>query len=103
MKTALKIGTVLITLIAGVGWGAYYLTHNVDWVRVYYKRFKAADKYVFEEISPYLTKTDPAKLIRIRTRNSAEQIRGDLVEVIWGDAGMPLHTQPKPRPNTAWP
>ncbi len=96
MKTAIAIGLALIVLLAALSGAGYYLTHNVDWARIYYKRFKAANEFVFEEISPQLKETDPAKLIRIRTTASAERIRGGLIKAIWGSAEMPLQVLPAP-------
>ncbi|NKB55235.1 MAG: hypothetical protein GKS00_02765 [Alphaproteobacteria bacterium] len=86
----------LLAIVLALGGGGYYLTHYVDWVRVYYKRFKAPSAYVFDEIRPSFKKTDPAKLIRIRSRGSADQIRRALIQTIWGPGGLPAQTMPEP-------
>lgn len=85
----------LLAVLALLGGAGYYLTHNFDWARVYYKRFKAPNKYVFDEIDPLLRRTDPAKLIRIHSRDGADAIRRDLIEAIWGTASLPTDTLPQ--------
>lgn len=89
MNRLIVILLSLVAFLAALGWGGYYMTHNVDWLRVYYKRYKAADKYVFDEIAPRFKETDPAKLIRIASRDTADQIRRDIIDVIWGPEGLP--------------
>ncbi len=84
-----------LAISAGLGWAGYYLTHNVDWVRVYYKRFKAPDEFVFDEIAPHFKKTDPSKLIRITGKDSAKHIRRDLTELIWGSSSLPVSGRPE--------
>lgn len=93
-----RLAIVLIATVAVLGLlggAGYYLTHHVDGVRVYYKRFKAENSYVFDEVSPYFKKTDPAKLIRIKSRESAAQIRDTLAKAIWGPKGLPKYAQPE--------
>lgn len=96
MKRLIIVILSLIAFFAALGWGGYYMTHNVDWARVYYKRFKAADQYVFDEIAPQFKETDPAKLIRIRSVDTADKIRSDIIEVIWGQDGFPIEKMPEP-------
>jgi pimeloyl-ACP methyl ester carboxylesterase len=96
MKRLVFAGAGLVVLCAALGAAGYYLTHNVDWVRVYYKRFKAPNVYVFDEIAPHFKQTDPAKLIRIRSVKSAARIRRDLIDAIWGPAGLPIERRPLP-------
>ena len=94
MKRLGVIGAVLVALLGGLCAAGYYMTHHVDWARVYYKRFKAADEFVFDKIDPHLKKTDPAKLIRIDSRVSAARIRRGLATAIWGPDGVPTGTLP---------
>lgn len=89
MKRFIAVTLCVLAVIGGLSWLGYYLTHNVDWVRVYYKRFKAADQYVFDEIAPHFKQTDPAKLIRIQSRAEARRIREALTDAIWGPSGFP--------------
>jgi len=95
MRKAAPIYVIVFAILGGLGAFGYYLTHHVDWTRVYYKRFKAENKFVFEEIEPHLKKTDPAKLIRIKSRASAESIRQTLTTAIWGPSGLPTRAQPE--------
>jgi len=87
-RVCLTIG-LIIALLASLGGLAYYLTHSVDSVRVVYKRWKAPDVYVFEEIHPRYLKTDPANLITIRDPASLDEKRRSLVQAIWGAEGAP--------------
>ena len=89
MKKAAAFGIGFLAVAGRLAYGCYYLTHNVDWARVYYKRLKAENSYVFDEIPPSLKKTEPARLIRIRSGDSALRIRSDLIEAIWGPVGRP--------------
>jgi hypothetical protein len=84
----------VIVLIAGLGGLGYYLTHSVDSVRVMYKRWKAPHPYVFEEIHPRYLKTDPAKLITVRSHADLTAKRQSLQRAIWGASGLPLNKQP---------
>ncbi len=91
----------LLAILGSLGAAGYYLTHNVDWTRVYYKRLKAENVYVFDKIAPRLKETDPAKLIRIRSPRNADQIRNDLIDAIWGPTGLPRKALPTPKSGSA--
>jgi hypothetical protein len=94
MKRLGLILGIIIALLVGLGWLAYYLTHSVDSVRVLYKRWKAPDVYVFEEIHPRYLETDPAALITVYDLGSLTAKRQSLVRAIWGDDGAPLGKLP---------
>jgi pimeloyl-ACP methyl ester carboxylesterase len=89
--TGRVVRSLLVTLcgLAVVAGGGYYLTHYYDPVRIIYKRMKAPDKYVFEEIHPRYLETDPARLITIHTGQDAARVRAAAIEVIWGGEGLP--------------
>ena len=94
MKWLLRIAAgflVFAGILAGAG---YYLTHHVDWARVYYKRLKAPSPYLFEEINPEYRETDPAKLIRIDSADRAAQLRAALADVILGNGVRPAAVPP---------
>ena len=99
MRKAAKFGIGFLAVAGLLSYGGYYLTHYVDWVRVYYKRFKAENSYVFDEIEPSLKKTEPARLIRIRSSDSASRIRRDLIGAIWGPSGRPKTIMPETVPD----
>ena len=94
MKWVVTLLAGLVLLLVVLGAGGYYLTHNVDWVRVHYKRFKAPNPYVFDEIDPQYKATDPAKLIRIASPDKAAQIRAALTDAIWGNGAGPSEVPP---------
>lgn len=96
MKRIAVTAAAVLAVLGGLFWLGYYLTHNVDWARVIYKRYKAENAYVFDEINPMFEKTNPAKLIRIRTRESADRIRQNLTTAIWGPAGLPRDAAAEP-------
>lgn len=93
MKRLIIAGGAILAILGLLSGSGYYLTHEADWARVYYKRFKAANEYVFDEINPLFKQTDPAKLIRITSRDDADRVRRDLIETIWGSGGFPSQTQ----------
>ncbi|MEX2614512.1 MAG: alpha/beta hydrolase [Alphaproteobacteria bacterium] len=88
----LAAGIILLAVLLGAG--GYYLTHHVDWIRVHYKRFKAPNVYVFDEVNPQYLATDPAKLIRIAAPENAAQIRAALTDAIWGAGDGPAGVPP---------
>lgn len=63
--------------------------HHYDPTRVIYKRLKAADKYVYEEIHPRFRETDPRALISSDTRQNPAAVRARLVALAWGADGYP--------------
>lgn len=93
-RWAVISGCVFAVMAALFGAG-YYLTHNYDPARVVYKRWKAPNKYVFEEIAPRFRKTDPATLIAIKTRDDAQAARRALNKAMWGPQGLPRALLPR--------
>lgn len=65
-----------------------------DPTRAYYKRFRMADPYRYEEIDPRLRAQDAAALVNVGTAASAKEIRQNLSLVIWGSTGRPLGLLP---------
>lgn len=94
MKKIAIAAVAVIALAAGLMGLGYYLTHSVDSVRVMYKRWKAPNPYVFEEINPRYRNTTPAKLITVRSQDDLTAKREILQRAIWGVSGMPLNKQP---------
>jgi pimeloyl-ACP methyl ester carboxylesterase len=94
MKWLLRIAAGILVVAGILGAAGYYLTHNVDWARVYYKRLKAPNPYAFEEIDPQYRETDPAKLIRIDSADRAAEIRTALTGVILGPGIGPQDVPP---------
>ena len=69
--------------------------HHYDPTRVIYKRLKAADKYVYEEVHPRFLETDPRALISPDTRQNPAALRARLVELAWGADGYPAEILPE--------
>jgi hypothetical protein len=94
MKRTVLVIAIITGMLVGLGGLAYYLTHSVDSVRVLYKRWKAPNVYVFEEIHPRYLQTDPAALITVRDSVGREAKKHSLNMVIWGGGGLPLAKMP---------
>ncbi len=69
--------------------------HHYDPTRVIYKRLKAADRYVYEEVAPHLLQTDPGDLIAAHVRSDPVRVRARLVDLVWGGDGYPATLVPE--------
>jgi hypothetical protein len=88
-------GTALLAIIAilvGIG---DVLLHRYDPTRILYKRLRAADRYVYEEVDPAWRTPDPESQISPAIKRDPEQARRDLAALIWGDAGVPTALLPQ--------
>ena len=90
LKKILYGALALSALAAGVD----FLIHHYDPTRVLYKRLKAADKYVYDEIDPRFRQTDPNSLIAIQTPADLAGARARLIKAIWGGGGFPATAMP---------
>lgn len=70
-------------------------THHYDPTRIIYKRWKAADRYVYDEVAPHLLQTDPRALIAPDVRRDPQSVRARLVELVWGADGYPADLLPE--------
>jgi len=84
-------GALALSALAGA---VEFLIHHYDPTRVLYKRLKAADKYVYDEIDPIFRRTDPATLIHIETPADVAAARARLIGAIWGGGGFPAKARP---------
>jgi dienelactone hydrolase len=89
MKRHLKKIIVGVIALSALAAGVDFLIHHYDPTRVVYKRLKAADKYVYDEIDPKFRQTDPSTLIAIETAADADAARARLIDAIWGGGGFP--------------
>ncbi len=90
-KKRLVLSAVILGSLYGLGYGfVYWDPTRTLWLRV--KRMK--DPYRFEKINPRYLKTDPAKLITIGSPEDAVRVRGDLIDAVYGAAGLPLEELP---------
>ena len=75
-----------LAIVVGAG---EFLIHHYDPTRVLYKRLKADNAYVYDEIDPRFLETDPRSLLSVATPGEATALRARLIDLIWGGAGFP--------------
>lgn len=78
---------VAAVLLAGI---VEIAIHHFDPTRVVYRRLKAPDPYLYEEIDPALLATDVAGLIRPAAIRDPAATRARLVDMIWGPDPAPM-------------
>ncbi len=83
-------------MLIGFGFVVDFLLHDFDPTRVVYKRLKAADQYVYEEIHPRFLEADPRAMITVISPAEASVRRERLIAAIWGDDGYPVSSMPGP-------
>lgn len=69
--------------------------HRYDPTRIVYKRWKAADRYVYDEVAPHLLKIDPRTLIAPDVRRDPQSVRARLIGMVWGADGYPADLLPE--------
>lgn len=82
----LGAGLAGLALLAGL---LHLAFHHFDPTRVLYKRAKAPDPYLYEEVDPRLLETDPASLIDTETVRDPGAKRAALRRTIWGSDPWP--------------
>ncbi len=65
-----------------------------DPTRIYIKRLKAADEFQYDTVDPRFLAMNPNDFITIHNPSEAEAARSALINVIWGEAGIPLGEPP---------
>jgi len=88
-----RCANVLAVLLVITAWlsVAYYW----DPTRIYVKRFKADNAYVYDEIRSEHSAADPGQFISITDVKSADEARIRLSQVIWGQPSPPLDLLPR--------
>ena len=94
MKRYLKKILYGVIALSALAAGIDFLIHHYDPTRVLYKRFKAADRYVYDEIDPRFRQTDPNALIAIQTPADLAGARARLTKAVWGGGGFPATSLP---------
>ena len=89
LKPRWKLVLVCTAALLLLGGTVEVAIHHYDPTRVVYKRLKAADKYVYEEIHPRFLATDPRSLISSDTRHDPAAVRARLIDLAWGTDGFP--------------
>lgn len=78
-----RIGVGLAVFLVFAG-GLVIAVREIDPLNIQYKRLKASSPYVFDEIDPALTRTDPAGLITLHTAQDVARARAALLGWIYG-------------------
>lgn len=95
-RRRLAIGAAAGAVLIGIGFGVDFLLHDYDPTRVVYKRLKAADEYVYEEVHPRFLEADPRAMITFVSAADASAGRERLIAAIWGADGYPGSSMPEP-------
>jgi pimeloyl-ACP methyl ester carboxylesterase len=62
--------------------------------RIAWKRWRAPDKFTYDEIHPRFRETDPRGLIHVHNAADAAQRRAALVAAVFGESGYPAARKP---------
>lgn len=73
----------------------WLLVQHFDPARVAYKRLKAGDRYLYEEVDPKILATDPASLIAPASVLDPKAQRQRLIDLVWGSDGFPSTLRPQ--------
>ncbi|MBN42659.1 MAG: hypothetical protein CL573_04120 [Alphaproteobacteria bacterium] len=84
----IRITAFLVTIVV-LGGTIELAIHHYDPTRVIYRRLKAPDKYLYEEIDPALTRQKPGRMIDQDVIAAPNAVRAELVTMIWGPTGVP--------------
>jgi len=87
-RTANILG-VLLVISAWLSVAYYW-----DTTRIYVKRLKAENRYVYDEIRPEYLGADPARFLSITDTETAHAARLRLLQVIWGQSTLPVDLLP---------
>ncbi len=86
------IVSLLVLAIVGTLRGiAYWAVNKGGYqpARIAWKRLRAANVYVYDEVDPRFLSVDPRSLITIHTRDDLERKRAALVAAVFGPGGFP--------------
>ena len=93
-KRIVKRLVIGVAALAALGGVVEILIHRYDPTRILYKRLKADNAYVYDEINPKFLETDPRSLLSVATLGEVAILRARLINLIWGGAGFPAGVQP---------
>ena len=73
-----------------------FVAFGYDWdpSRVFYKRLKAADEYVYDELRPLHKTFNPEDFITIKSGEDRDQLREKLRSLVWGGDVDPSEIRP---------
>jgi len=83
------VGLALLLALTGE-----FLIHHYDPTRILYKRLKAPDRYLYEEIDPAFLAVAPRDQIAVRDRAALEATRARVRQAVWGRFGYPTDRLP---------
>lgn len=95
MKRLLAYALLTLAVMGGLAYAGYAYTHYYDPGRVWYKRMKADNKYVFDEIPPKIAKVDAGKLISLRSDQAVQDRRKALAALYFRDPETLTASLPK--------
>ena len=75
---------IVFTLAAGV-----FVLYYWDPSRVTFKRLVESDIYRYDAVEPRILAEDPASYLHIADASDVEHLRNKIIEVIWGNEGIP--------------
>lgn len=88
-SSRIKFLLLAIAAVAVLAGSVEILIHRYDPTRIIYKRLKAENRYVYDEIDPSFLKLDPHSLLSVRTPTQIAALRGRIIDVVWGPTGFP--------------
>lgn len=86
MKRLLAFALLTLVVLGGLAYAGYAYTHYYPPGRIWYKRMKADNKYVFDEIPPAIAKVDASKLISLTSQQAVAERRARLAALYFRDA-----------------
>ncbi len=96
-----RIGMAVAVVLVLAG-GLVVASRVLDPVNILYKRLKAESSYVYEEIDPALTKTDPASLITLHSAEDVAAARQALLGWVYGTEPPSRRVAELYNPHAGW-
>ena len=91
---AVRYSLTALFLLSLLIYAGYAFTHYYEPGNIIYKRLKAEDEFVFENMRPEKMAIDPARFITVRSQGMLEKKRAALSEIILGENRFPTSRMP---------
>ena len=89
-RLLIVFGCALLAVLLALVWYA----RRTDEGYILYKRLFAESEYLYDEIRPEYEAVNPAALIRPQTSEETSDLRAEIADVVWGEAGVPTERLP---------